>query len=42
MWGGHGINGQHAYYQLPHQGTSLYPMDIIVDLSDRHTLSKTQ
>ncbi|MFN8769325.1 MAG: glucose-6-phosphate isomerase [Neisseriaceae bacterium] len=38
IWGGHGINGQHAYYQLLHQGTSIYPMDILVALSDKHTL----
>lgn len=35
IWGGSGINGQHAYYQLLHQGTSIYPMDIILALSDK-------
>ena len=35
IWGDSGINGQHAYYQLLHQGTSTYPMDIILALSDK-------
>ena len=35
IWGDSGINGQHAYYQLLHQGTSIYPMDIIIALSDK-------
>ena len=35
IWGGSGINGQHAYYQLLHQGTSIHPMDIILALSDK-------
>ncbi len=35
IWGDSGINGQHAYYQLLHQGTSIYPMDIIFALSDK-------
>ncbi len=35
IWGGDGINGQHAYYQLLHQGTIINPMDIIMVLSDK-------
>ena len=35
IWGDSGINGQHAYYQLLHQGTGIYPMDIILALSDK-------
>ena len=35
MWGDSGINGQHAYYQLLHQGTQVVPMDIIVATSDK-------
>jgi glucose-6-phosphate isomerase len=35
IWGGSGINAQHAYYQLLHQGTSINPMDIILALSDK-------
>jgi glucose-6-phosphate isomerase len=29
IWGEPGINGQHAYYQLLHQGTELIPIDFI-------------
>ena len=35
VWGDSGINGQHAYYQLLHQGSQIIPMDIIVALSDK-------
>ena len=29
MWGEPGTNGQHAFYQLIHQGTRLVPSDLI-------------
>src|SRR6202022_52864 len=29
VWGTPGTNGQHAYYQLLHQGTKLVPADFI-------------
>ena len=29
IWGQPGTNGQHAYYQLIHQGTHLIPCDFI-------------
>jgi glucose-6-phosphate isomerase len=29
VWGEAGTNGQHAFYQLLHQGTSIHPADII-------------
>lgn len=29
-WGEPGTNGQHSFYQLIHQGTSLVPVDLIV------------
>lgn len=35
IWGDSGINGQHAYYQLLHQGMQIIPMDIIITLSDK-------
>jgi glucose-6-phosphate isomerase len=38
IWGGSGINGQHAYYQLIHQGSQLCPMDIILSLKDSHSI----
>jgi glucose-6-phosphate isomerase len=37
VWGTPGTNGQHAYYQLIHQGTRLIPCDFIgfIEPSDR-------
>lgn len=32
IWGATGINGQHAFYQLLHQGTRLIPADFIVSV----------
>ncbi|HZP90059.1 MAG TPA: glucose-6-phosphate isomerase, partial [Actinomycetota bacterium] len=29
VWGTPGTNGQHAYYQLLHQGTTIVPADLI-------------
>ncbi len=36
MWGQPGTNGQHAYYQLIHQGTRLIPCDFIGFLEPNH------
>lgn len=36
VWGATGINGQHAFYQLLHQGTRLVPADFIVTV-EPHT-----
>lgn len=38
VWGGAGTNGQHAYYQLIHQGTWLIPADFILPLHSRTPL----
>ncbi|MFI9775266.1 glucose-6-phosphate isomerase [Streptomyces sp. NPDC051956] len=48
VWGTPGTNGQHAYYQLIHQGTKLIPADLIgfarpvgelsAQLADQHDL----
>ncbi|WP_027183264.1 glucose-6-phosphate isomerase [Desulfovibrio inopinatus] len=44
IWGEPGTNGQHAFYQLIHQGTKLIPCDFIVPakslnpLGDHHRL----
>ncbi|SFN17674.1 glucose-6-phosphate isomerase [Formivibrio citricus] len=32
VWGDSGINGQHAYYQLLHQGSNVTPVDFIVSI----------
>ncbi len=36
VWGQPGTNGQHAYYQLIHQGTKLIPCDFIGFCRPRH------
>ena len=38
VWGTPGTNGQHAYYQLIHQGTRLIPADFIGFVEPRHEL----
>jgi glucose-6-phosphate isomerase len=36
VWGTPGTNGQHAYYQLIHQGTTLIPADFIAFITPAH------
>ncbi|HVL09726.1 MAG TPA: glucose-6-phosphate isomerase [Burkholderiaceae bacterium] len=38
VWGTAGTNGQHAYFELLHQGMQLIPVDFIVPLKAPHTL----
>ncbi|MDL2284596.1 glucose-6-phosphate isomerase [Oxalobacter sp. OttesenSCG-928-P03] len=38
VWGNVGTNGQHAYFQLLHQGTDITPIDFITALKPSHTL----
>lgn len=38
LWGGLGIDGQHAYFQLIHQGQHMVPMDFIGLLTERSPL----
>ncbi|MDG4719501.1 MULTISPECIES: glucose-6-phosphate isomerase [Thalassospira] len=38
IWGEPGTNGQHAFYQLIHQGTELIPVDFIVAANALHPL----
>ncbi len=38
IWGAPGINGQHAFYQLIHQGTHLIPADFIAPVHPRTQL----
>ncbi len=38
IWGDCGTNGQHAYFQLLHQGTDLTPIDFIASLRPAHEL----
>ncbi|MDT3446293.1 MULTISPECIES: glucose-6-phosphate isomerase [unclassified Pseudofrankia] len=37
VWGTPGTNGQHAYYQLLHQGTTVIPADFIGFVAPPHT-----
>lgn len=36
IWGDCGTNGQHAYFQLLHQGTDITPIDFIAALNPSH------
>lgn len=38
IWGDVGTNGQHAYFQLLHQGTEITPVDFIAALTPNHNL----
>jgi glucose-6-phosphate isomerase len=41
VWGGLGVDAQHAYMQALHQGTQLVPVDFIAACSPRHGDSET-
>lgn len=38
IWGEPGTNGQHAFFQLLHQGSTLIPVDFILPLKPHHSL----
>ncbi|PID47150.1 MAG: glucose-6-phosphate isomerase [Proteobacteria bacterium] len=38
VWGAEGINGQHAFYQLIHQGTRIIPADFIASVQSQADL----
>ena len=38
IWGEPGTNGQHAFYQLIHQGTRLIPADFIGSVNPQHQI----
>jgi glucose-6-phosphate isomerase len=40
IWGEPGTNGQHAFYQLIHQGTRLIPCDFIAPVQSHHQLGE--
>ncbi|CAB3808717.1 Glucose-6-phosphate isomerase [Paraburkholderia ultramafica] len=40
IWGEPGTNGQHAFFQLLHQGTAVIPADFIVCMQPHHTLNE--
>uniref|UniRef100_A0A8C0YQV0 Glucose-6-phosphate isomerase n=1 Tax=Cyprinus carpio carpio TaxID=630221 RepID=A0A8C0YQV0_CYPCA len=38
VWGEPGTNGQHAFYQLIHQGTRLIPADFLIPAQSQHPI----
>eukprot|EP00339_Tiarina_fusa_P000989 CAMPEP_0117045120 /NCGR_PEP_ID=MMETSP0472-20121206/31224_1 /TAXON_ID=693140 ORGANISM="Tiarina fusus, Strain LIS" /NCGR_SAMPLE_ID=MMETSP0472 /ASSEMBLY_ACC=CAM_ASM_000603 /LENGTH=555 /DNA_ID=CAMNT_0004757019 /DNA_START=40 /DNA_END=1707 /DNA_ORIENTATION=- len=40
IWGEPGTNGQHAFYQLIHQGTKLIPCDFLAPIDTHNDLTK--
>ncbi len=40
IWGEPGTNGQHAFYQLIHQGTKLVPADFLASVNSQNPLGK--
>jgi glucose-6-phosphate isomerase len=38
LWGEPGTNGQHAYFQMLHQGTDVVPVEFVAVKKERHTL----
>jgi glucose-6-phosphate isomerase len=40
IWGEPGTNGQHAFYQLIHQGTKLIPCDFLAPVETQNPLGK--
>ncbi|HAL43643.1 MAG TPA: glucose-6-phosphate isomerase [Methylophilaceae bacterium] len=40
IWGEIGTNGQHAFYQLLHQGTEIVPADFIMPIQSQYKLGK--
>lgn len=40
IWGQSGTNGQHAFYQLIHQGTKLIPADFLAPVETLNPISK--
>ncbi|GAB1601029.1 glucose-6-phosphate isomerase-like isoform X2 [Argonauta hians] len=40
VWGEPGTNGQHAFYQLIHQGTRLIPCDFLIPVNTQNPISE--
>jgi glucose-6-phosphate isomerase len=40
VWGGIGTNGQHAYFQIIHQGTQMIPADFIASVQTHYPLGE--
>ena len=42
LWGDVGTNGQHAFFQMLHQGPAIHPVDFILPLRAAHPLQDQQ
>ena len=42
LWGEPGTNGQHAYFQMLHQGTEVVPVEFVAVKQERHALAGHQ
>ena len=42
LWGEPGTNGQHAYFQMLHQGTDVVPLEFVAVKQVRHALAGHQ
>jgi glucose-6-phosphate isomerase len=42
LWGDVGTNGQHAFFQMLHQGPAIHPVDFILPLRAAHALDEQQ
>ncbi|CAM8366807.1 Pgi Glucose-6-phosphate isomerase [Candidatus Methylopumilus universalis] len=40
LWGEVGTNGQHAFYQLLHQGTEIIPADFMIPIESHYAIGK--
>jgi len=40
IWGEAGTNGQHAFYQLIHQGTQIVPCDFLMPIHSHYSIGK--
>ena len=40
VWGEPGTNGQHAFYQLIHQGTKIIPADFLAPIETHNPVSE--
>jgi glucose-6-phosphate isomerase len=39
LWGEPGTNGQHAFFQMLHQGTDVVPVEFVAVKTASHTLA---
>lgn len=42
IWGGPGLNGQHAFFQFLHQGSDVVPIDFIASIKNHYQIREHQ